>query len=82
MAKINDFLLKTEFLDKNKIIAQKSIEEDSFLFENSDEYYVFWTKKLNSQEVLNYPKENFELTYNFLQENQKSLKSLSPLQSM
>ncbi len=62
----NDFVKSKSFFEKHTEIAQKAIEVDSFDYD-SDEYSVFWTKKLNTNDLLNFPKENFELTYNHIQ---------------
>jgi hypothetical protein len=64
----NNFDLSNSFFKNHSTFAQKSIEVDSIQYENSDNYSVFWTKKIQSSSLLSFPKENFELTYNNIQE--------------
>lgn len=64
----NDYEMSKSFFETHTELAQKHIEISSFNYEGTDEYSVFWTKKIQSSFLLNFPKENFELTFNNIQE--------------
>lgn len=64
----NKYELSKSFFKSHSMLAQKAIEVDSFEYEGTDNYSVFWTKKIESSFMLDFPKENFELTYNNIQE--------------
>ncbi len=64
----NDFEISKSFFETHHELAQKAIEVGGFGIEGTNEYNVFWTKKMDSSTLLEFPKENFELTYNNIHE--------------
>jgi hypothetical protein len=64
----NNYEMSLPFFNEHSYFAQKAIEASSFDYKGTDEYSVFWTKKIDSNYMLKFPRENFELTYNNIQE--------------
>ena len=64
----NDCEMSKPFFKRHLEFAQKAIDVSGFEIEGTNEYHVFWTKKIESSALLEFPKENFELTYNNIQE--------------
>jgi hypothetical protein len=64
----NDFSAAKKIVNKYNSVAQKSLSADSLELNDYEDYYVFWTKKRQVEDIVNFPEDSFELTFNYLQE--------------